>query len=196
MSSGLIDLKPSADRVAALLSNVEDSVLDGPTPCTDYRVRELLGHLDGLTAAFRAAADKEFGPLTDTDPGDSTPVLEPGWRERVPDLLDALVASWRQLEAWTGMTRAGNFDLPGEVAGIVALNEITLHGWDLATATGQDYRCDDETAGILFLFVTQFTDESRGTAWGPPVPVADDAPLFDRVLAISGRDPAWSRPGT
>ncbi|MGH3863138.1 TIGR03086 family metal-binding protein [Actinokineospora sp.] len=196
MSSGLIDLKPSADRVAALLPNVDDSTLDGPTPCAEYRVRELLGHLDGLSAAFRAAADKEFGPLTDTDPGESTPKLESGWRERLPERLDALVASWGKAGAWEDMNRAGNVDLPAEVMGIVALNEITLHGWDLAAATSQDYRCDDETAEILLGFVTQFTDEDRGTTFGPALPVPRDAPVFDRVLALSGRDPGWSRPGT
>ncbi|SDJ32346.1 TIGR03086 family protein [Actinokineospora alba] len=194
MSSGLIDLKPSADRVAALLPHVDDSALDRPSPCTKYRVREVLGHLDGLTSAFRAAADKEFGPLTDTDPGSAPPVLEPGWRERLPEQLDALAASWRRPEAWEGQTRAGDIDLPGEVGGIVALSEITLHGWDLAAATGQAYPVDDETAEILLGFVTQFTDDNRGTAFGPAVKVADDAPLFDRVLGLSGRDPAWSAP--
>lgn len=194
MSSGLIDLKPSADRIAALLPHVDDSDLDRPSPCTEYRVREILGHIDGLVSAFRAAADKELGPLTDTDPGSATPILEPGWRERLPERLDALVASWREADAWGGMTRAGNIDLPGEVAGVVALDEITLHGWDLAVATGQEYRCDDETAEILLGFVMEFTDDNRGTIFGPPVAVADDAPVFDRVLALSGRDPGWSAP--
>lgn len=194
MSSGLIDLKPSADRIAAILPHVDDPALDRPSPCTQYRVREILGHIDGLASAFRAAGDKELGPLTNTDPGAATPVLEPGWRERLPERLDALVASWRKPDAWEGMTQAGTVDLPGEVAGVVALSEITLHGWDLAAATGREYRCDGETAAILLDFVMEFTDDNRGTIFGPPVAVADDAPVFDRVLALSGRDPAWSAP--
>jgi hypothetical protein len=40
------------------------------------------------------------------------------------------------------MTEVGGNTLPGEVTGVVALDEVVLHGWDLARATGQDYRCD------------------------------------------------------
>ena len=29
-------------------------------------------------------------------------------------------------------------------------------------------------------------------AFGPAVPVPDDAPLLDQVVALTGRDPAWS----
>ena len=43
------------------------------------------------------------------------------------------------------MTQAGGVDLPGEVAGLVALNELVVHGWDIATASGQDYRPDEAT---------------------------------------------------
>ncbi len=37
------------------------------------------------------------------------------------------------------MTKAGGVDLPGEVAGLVALDELVVHGWDVARATGQAY---------------------------------------------------------
>ena len=40
------------------------------------------------------------------------------------------------------MSRAGGVDFPGEVAGMVALTEVVVHGWDLARATGQPYGID------------------------------------------------------
>ncbi|CRK61676.1 hypothetical protein [Alloactinosynnema sp. L-07] len=186
------DLQLAADRVADLLPNIDESLLDDPTPCPDYRVREILGHLDGLTQAFRAAADKEFGPLTDTDPGAALPTLTDGWRDRLPKQLDALVLAWRAESAWAGMTRAGAVDLPGEIAGIVALNELSLHGWDLAVATRQPYAVDEKTARACLSFVQMFTPEDRSPAFGPELPVSADAPVFDQVLAISGRDPNWT----
>ncbi|NEE28500.1 TIGR03086 family protein, partial [Streptomyces sp. SID7982] len=45
--AGLPDLGPAARRIAELLGPVDDGALDGPTPCPDYAVRELLGHLTG-----------------------------------------------------------------------------------------------------------------------------------------------------
>src|SRR5687767_10288093 len=118
------DLQPSADRMAALVAAAEGREPSTATPCEHYTLAQLLAHVDGLTQAFRAAADKELGPLTDTDPGDVLPdEPAPGWVARVPTQLTALVDAWRAPEAWTGQTRAGAVDLPGEVAGVVALNE-------------------------------------------------------------------------
>ncbi|MGH3910617.1 MAG: hypothetical protein ACRDRM_07270 [Pseudonocardiaceae bacterium] len=31
---------------------------------------------------------------------------------------------------------------------------------------------------------------------GAPVPVPDDAPLLDRLLGVTGRDPAWRAGGS
>jgi uncharacterized protein (TIGR03086 family) len=153
-------------------------------------VRQLLGHVVGLTAAFRAAADKQFGPLTDTDPGDAGwPDAGADWRSALSAQLPALVAAWREPSAWEGMTRAGGLDLPGEIAGVVALDELVLHGWDLARATGQEYHCDDATAAVLLDFVSGFDPAGTPGLFGPAVDVGDDAPTFDRVLARSGRNP-------
>lgn len=43
-----------------------------------------------------------------------------------------MAGAWKDPAAWTGMTRAGGVDLPGEIAAAVAADELVLHGWDLA----------------------------------------------------------------
>ena len=58
------------------------------------------------------------------------------WRSRIPQDLLAMAAAWRDPSAWTGMTRVGGVDLPGSAAGLVALDEIVVHGWDLAAPAG------------------------------------------------------------
>ena len=63
------DLAPVCTAVAEVAAGVADTGLDGPTPCPDYTVRELLGHLTGLALAFRDAATKRTGPTTGTAPG-------------------------------------------------------------------------------------------------------------------------------
>ena len=187
-----IDLAPPADRIVRLIARVSDDQLDTPTPCEGRSVRQLLGHIVGLSAAFRAAAEKDFGPLTDTDPGSAGwPDAEADWRERLAERLPALVTAWSPQPAWEGMTRVGGIDLPGKVAGVVGLDELTLHGWDLARATGQDYTCDEPTARSLLGFVSGFDPAGTPGMFGPAVALDDEAPVFDRVLARSGRDPRW-----
>ncbi|MBT2504396.1 TIGR03086 family protein [Streptomyces sp. ISL-98] len=189
----LFDLAPPARQVAQLLDGVSDDALSAPTPCEKYEVRHLLGHLLGLTAAFRDAAKKEFGPTTGTDPGTALPVLDDDWRTRLPSRLDELVDAWRSPDAWEGMTQAGGVDLPGEIAGQVALNEIVLHGWDLARATGQPYPGDEPSLRASYEFLASAVgDPGRDRIFGPVVDVPDDAPLLDRVVGLAGRNPSWS----
>ncbi|MCR8944975.1 TIGR03086 family metal-binding protein [Streptomyces bacillaris] len=191
-----LDLEPAARRIAALLDGVDDARLGGPTPCPDYAVRELLGHLAMLAAAFRDAARKDLGPGTATAPDAALPVLDDDWRETLPRRLEELAAAWRSPDAWTGMTRAGGVELPGEVAAAVALDELVVHGWDLARSTGQPYAAGEhELRACAALLAPDEDDPDRGGIFGPPVPVRDDAPLLDRVIGLSGRRPDWRPEG-
>jgi uncharacterized protein (TIGR03086 family) len=87
-------------------------------------------------------------------------------------------------------------DLPGEEAGLVALDELVIHGWDVARASGQPYDCDPASLEAVHGFVAQFSgpgmEEQRAGLFGPVVDVPDDAPLLDRVIGLTGRDPGWS----
>ena len=108
--------------------------------------------------------------------------------------LRAMAEAWQDPDAWTGMTAAGGVDLPGEVAGIVALDELVIHGWDLAKATGQPGEYDGPGLEAVYALVEQFRTAGVEGIFGPPVDIADDAPLHDRLLGLAGRDPAWAPP--
>jgi uncharacterized protein (TIGR03086 family) len=188
-----VDLGDAGHQLLTVVARVHDGQLDSPTPCEGRDVGQLLQHVAGLAGAFRAAADKDFGPWTDTDPdANGWPGLEAGWRETISERVPALVEAWRAPEAWQGTTRAGGQDLPAEVAGLVALDELVLHGWDLARATGQDYVCDDATAQACMRFVGQFDEAGTPGLFGPAVDVGADATAFEQVLARSGRNPRWA----
>lgn len=192
-----IDLGPATRHVAELVRTVPDDLLDGPTPCPDYSVGDLVEHIGGLAQAFTMAARKSFQPM----PGGGGPSgdarrLGADWRERIPRDLAALADAWRDPAAWTGMTSAGGVDMPGDVCGLVALDEVVVHGWDLARATRRPYTCEPHLLDAVEGFVAQFSEpgdrQEDGGLFGPVVPVADDAPQLDRVIGLTGRDPSWS----
>ncbi len=213
--TSMLDLGPPARQVITLLEGVRDEQLSAPTPCTDYTVGDLLDHVMGLTAEFRQAADKtprdegtdgdtgvDGAARTDeagtTGPGrPSAATLHARWRSLLPDQLRNLASAWEDPTAWEGQTVAGGLAMPAEVAGLVALDELVLHGWDLARATGQPYEVDPGSAQAVLQFTTQAAQpqESAGREglFGPVVEVGEDAPVFDRALGLSGRDPAWTQ---
>jgi uncharacterized protein (TIGR03086 family) len=186
-----LDLEPAARRMARLVGAVPADALDHPTPCERYSVGDLLDHIGGSVLAFTGAARKT--PLEGSPSGDASR-LAPDWRTRIPSDLEALAEAWHQPEAWTGMTRAGGVDLPGDVAGVVALDELVIHGWDLAKAIGQPAGYDGPGLEAVHGMVQQFRGAGVEGLFGPPVAVPDDAPLLDRILGLAGRDPAWRTP--
>jgi len=187
------DLRPPAARLAHLLEGVSDDALDAPTPCADLPLRGLIGHVDQFAVAFAAKAQ----PGASSPPG-PPPSLEPGWRDRISAHLAALGEAWLAPEAWEGMTSAGGIDLPASMAARVALDELVVHGWDIARSTGQPFEPDEDELGHIETTVRQFRGDQTGEIpglFGPLVPVPDDAPLLDQILGMTGRDPGWRPPG-
>ena len=63
-----VDMGPAARRMADLIEQVPDDLLDGPTPCPAYTLGDLLDHVSGFALAFTAAGRKETVP---GEPGQS-----------------------------------------------------------------------------------------------------------------------------
>jgi uncharacterized protein (TIGR03086 family) len=190
-----VELEPATSRLSAIVRGVPDGMLDAPTP-SDVSVAALLDHIQTFAAAFAAAARKDSeGPVGPPPPPDPSH-LAADWQESIPRALAELARAWRAPDAWTGMTKIGGMDMPGEAAGIVALDEVVLHGWDLAHATGQPYEVETDVLEPLLGFVTHMAEPgmvaARDGLFGPVVAVPDDAPLLDRVVGLAGRDPGWT----
>ncbi|MGY2082298.1 TIGR03086 family metal-binding protein [Blastococcus sp. SYSU DS0539] len=190
MQTTTLDLGPQTAELARVVAGVRNAQLGDPTPCAGMSVAGLLDHLTGLALAFRLAAEKT---AFDGGPSADAANIPADWRTRLPAQLEALAAAWRDPAAWEGETEVAGVRMPAPAMAAVALDEVLVHGWDLAVATGQAYRADPAAVQACLEFVGDRSDPSQEPEglFGPPVPVPDGAPALDRLLGRTGRDPRW-----
>lgn len=171
----MIDLTPACRQMADLLEAVTDDQLALPTPCAEYAVGGLVEHVDEAAQGFTALASAEPG------------------RGSARDHVVELAEAWSSPAAWEGETELGGVRLRNEVWGRIALTEVVVHGWDLAQAIGEPLQLPDDTLRTCLAHVSAFLPRAPlPELWGPPVVVGDDAPLLDRIVAITGRAPEVS----
>ncbi|WP_174189792.1 TIGR03086 family metal-binding protein [Nocardia barduliensis] len=188
------DFAPAALALSSVVGGITDDQLGAPTPCADTTVRDLLAHVVDLTEAFRQSATKEAVGGSVEPPPPAERVLPEDWRERIPAQLDALVAAWREPAAWDGVTEAGGVSEPAPVMARIALDEVVVHGWDLAKATGQPFTCDAGDLATLLDMLRETPAEGVPGLFGPVQPVTADASVLERVLAFTGRRADWTAP--
>jgi uncharacterized protein (TIGR03086 family) len=194
------DLGPAAREVTRLVHGVRDDQLGDPTPCQGYALGDLLQHVRVLAEAFTVAGRKEqpAGGSKPPPQGDVS-LLPANWRGETADWLQRLVETWSDPAAWEGTAWIAGFEAPASAVGITAANELVVHGWDLARASGQRLVLDDAALAPSREFVAMMSgpgsEEARGDAFGPALPVPAGASALDAVVAGNGRDPAWSAGG-
>ena len=190
------DLTMAATELAELVAAVPDEALTSPTPLPAYALGDLIEHIGRLALAFAAAAEKYGAGREAQPPGDATR-LPADWRTRIPRDLAALARAWNAPGAWDGMTRIASMDTPAEMVGVTAADELVVHGWDVARATGREYRPDPAALEAARTFLDLIADPNAPAgptvAFGPPRQVAATASQLDQIIALAGRDPAWTR---
>ena len=176
-------IRECADAVAATASGIRTEQLDDRTPCEKFTVAELLDHLDETLSSSARAARKE------PQPGGATSAISPA---AVAEAAVLTAAAWADPAAYEGVTEFGPGEMPAAFAATITLEELALHGWDLARATGRPFTLSEATARVALGAVEQIAEQARATGgYGPPVPVPADAPALRRALGASGRDPEW-----
>ncbi|MEO5709030.1 MAG: TIGR03086 family metal-binding protein [Nocardioidaceae bacterium] len=182
----MFDLGPAADDLARIVDGVRDDQLDAPTPCEEWTLGGLLAHIHQFATVFTANASK-----SPPAPGDGLP---DDWRHVIPSRLGDLAQAWRDPSAWEGRVSAGGVEMSGEENAVVAIEELVVHAWDVARATGQDLDVTPETLDHVERFLEIFAGPlaSGQGPYGPAVGTDEDASRLDRYLGAAGRDPAWS----
>jgi uncharacterized protein (TIGR03086 family) len=169
-------------RVAA----VRDDQWQAPTPCSEWDVRALVGHvtseqlwapsmLAGRTMA--EVGDRFDGDVLGDDP-------RAAWREAAAGAREAAASS----KALDGMVHVSYGDVPAERY----LTEMTLdavvHAWDLARATGGDERLDPELVELALALVEPNLELLAASGlFGAPLEVPAGADPQTRLLALLGR---------
>lgn len=180
------------DDLARLFDGIDERQRHDPTPCTDYDVAQLRGHVLGWLTTFTAGFADPQGRAPRADLSDYTAPADPAAAVRAAaDQLDAALragAAERPLSL-------GEAAMPGEVALSMILWEYQVHGWDLASATGQAWDPPGVEETLEFAPEMLSDDyQGEGKTFGPRLPVPPDAPALDRLLGLSGRDPHWKPP--
>jgi uncharacterized protein (TIGR03086 family) len=185
------EMTDAADAAARTVGNVDASQLGRPTPCADWDVRALLNHLIVWTSyslEARAHGESVGQDLIDRDFA-ADPAFAAGYRAQ----LDRALTAWSEPATWDGSLNV--MGSPTPAADVAALNiaEMVLHGWDLAAATGQAYTVSEPAAAAAMRAVEANAELFRQyKGFAEPVEVPQSASVLDRVLASSGRDPAWT----
>ena len=164
---------------------IHDDQLGGSTPCSEFTVAGVLGHMTGLASGF--APMFRGGPPPDDE---HAPALRGGtatgqFDQAMDELLDA-VQSPGALDR-TIQTPGG--PMPGAVfARLVALDGL-VHGWDLATSTRQDWQPPEDLVIEVDGFARQaITPEMHdGTAFASEQQPPAGASAMLRLVAFTGR---------
>jgi uncharacterized protein (TIGR03086 family) len=149
-----------------------------------------------VALAFAAAGAKQQGHNMEPPPPGDGARLGADWRTRIPAELEQLPAAWRDGEAWEGNTWIAGMEMPAETIGRVGIDELVVHGWDVARASGQSFDADPQSIEASLEFLASISEPgmeaARAPASGDVVAAAGDASPLDRLIALSGRDPRWT----
>src|SRR5690349_4021724 len=135
-------LTAAADEATRVVRGIGPDQLTLPTPCRDWDVRAELDHLLWVTHLSERAALRGAG-------GPPGAVADPAGA--FAGRAAAVVAAWARPGALDGGTRFGGDDeVPATLAASLTLVDLVVHGWDLARATGHEFRCAAEVAAAVY----------------------------------------------
>ncbi|MFI5783213.1 TIGR03086 family metal-binding protein [Nocardia sp. NPDC051570] len=165
--------------------------LDRPTPCSAWKLSDLLAHMTAHHRGFAAAARGNGadpavwvpGPLADD------PIAD--YADAAADVLSAFAEPGVLERDFT----AEGFTAPGHQAIGFHLIDYVVHGWDVARTLDLDYVLAEDLAEPALSIALAVPDgEMRltpGSVFAPALPAAESPSALDRILTALGRSPHW-----
>ena len=179
-------IREAVAATSHLADGVSPDNRSGRTPCAEFNVGDLLAHVAGFMATSIAAALRSY-PADDADLGDNPRAT---WHVLGSTMADA----WATPDAFEGRTHLGAREMSAFIAGHITLFETLVHGWDLATATGQRLELSNELSETSLVTAQRLcVDRAREAgAFGREVNAPAGGGPFEQASALAGRDPNWS----
>jgi uncharacterized protein (TIGR03086 family) len=179
---GLSDLHDAGTALARVVASVGEDRWTAPTPCSEWTVAELVGHVtlgNRISTALLRGEDRPGGA--------QLPAAE------LPAAFDRSMADLEEAFGRPGALEQTVTlpigDIPATAARDLRVTELLVHGWDLALATGQDLSAPERAVQRALMFSREFIHRippgRQPFARSQDVP--QDAPALDRLVALLGR---------
>jgi uncharacterized protein (TIGR03086 family) len=173
----------------ASLALVTPDSLWRPTPCLEWDLAALLVHMDDSLDALLDAVvlgHVDLRPRAGAPHEGSCVAVVGSLRDQACRLL----GTWSELPE-DALVTVGGHPLPAGLVAVTGALEITVHGWDVARACGQDRPLPEPLAAeLLAVAPALVTEADRAGRFAPALPVdalASTAPAGTRLLAFTGR---------
>jgi uncharacterized protein (TIGR03086 family) len=178
-------LSLAVDATGQVIAAVDATQWAGSTPCTEWTVSDVVRHLVAGNFGFAKAVDGNPRPGFDV-----AALADADLLAAFRDSGAALVEAFGQPGALERIVAVPVGQVPGAVALHLRITEILVHGWDVATATGQQAEFPDDLAEAELTFSRGMLDKlpPGRIPFAPPQSVAQDAPAIQRLVACLGRN--------
>lgn len=187
MSQIATTLTTAIDTVNEVLEEVPDNAWHRPTPCTDWDVHGVVGHITGTmlnAGSLLSGADAYDGTPSGTTAEMTPDAVLSAWSKASGTVADLLVTAdlERQVDSPRGpMSLAEALALPAA--------DLSVHAWDIGASIGIDVELPEELlANVRRVGASLPPDQLRSPGlFGPEVPAPEGATETERLMAWLGR---------
>ncbi len=174
------------ERTSAIIDAVRANQWHGPTPCTEWDVKQVANHIIGenlwARELYQGKTIADVGSTLDSDLAGEDPAA--AYRASVTAASTAVTAQG----AMEAVCHLSFGDHSGSDYAAQLFLDTLIHGWDLARATGQDSRLDAMLVEACLPIADHVANQFRGAGvFGENLAVSTDANAQTRLLALVGR---------
>lgn len=178
-----------AGAFEAKVAGVRPEQWENQSPCEKWSARDVVDHIVAMHGYMLMPVGRTV--VAGEDPLAAFRAA----RAAVEAVLDDPALAAQECD-----TPAGRTTVEGQIDSVIS-DDLVLHGWDLARATGQDETMDPVDverlwagnsaipADVIELYRTPDAFGPGVEVFGPEVKVADDASPQDKLLGFIGRQP-------